>query len=64
MPQQNVEVVRSIYERWNRNPAANAEAVAAGNVDYDGLALDLFDPAVEVRQTAALPRHGRDLPRA
>jgi len=33
-------VIRSIYERWNRNP-----------VDF---ALDLFDPAVEIRQIGAI----------
>ena len=54
MSQKNLEVVRSIYERWNRYAAANAEAIASGNVEYEGFALDLFDPAVEVRQVGAI----------
>jgi ketosteroid isomerase-like protein len=55
MSQENVDVVRSIYERWNRHAAANAEVIASGNVEYEGFALDLFDPAVEVRQIDAIP---------
>jgi ketosteroid isomerase-like protein len=41
MSEENIEIVRSIYERWNRN-------------DGD-LAPDLFDPAVEIRQIATMP---------
>ncbi len=40
MSEENVEVVRSVYERWNRN-------------DGD-LAIDLFAPGVEIRQMARL----------
>jgi ketosteroid isomerase-like protein len=54
MSQENLQVIRSIYERWNRNPAGIAEAIAAGNANYDDFALDLFDPAVEIRQTGAM----------
>jgi hypothetical protein len=38
MPEADEEVVRRIYERWNTNSG--------------DLALDLFDPEVEVRQMA------------
>jgi ketosteroid isomerase-like protein len=54
MSQENVDVVRSIYERWNRNPAGITEAIASGNVEYEGFAVDLFDPAVEVRQVGTI----------
>ena len=40
MSEENVEIVRSVYERWNRN-------------DGD-LALDLLDPDIEIRQTATV----------
>jgi ketosteroid isomerase-like protein len=40
MSQENVEVIRTIYDRWNRN-------------DGD-LASDLFHPEVEIRQMASL----------
>jgi ketosteroid isomerase-like protein len=54
MPQKDTEVVRSIYERWNRDPAALAAALARGETDYDDFGLELIDPAVEVRQAGAL----------
>jgi hypothetical protein len=38
MSQENVEVIRTIYERWNRND----------------LGSDLFNPEVEIRQMASL----------
>jgi ketosteroid isomerase-like protein len=47
-------VVRSIYERWNRDPAGMAAAVTSGITDHDDFALDLFDPAVEIRQIGAV----------
>ena len=64
MSQESVEIVRSVYERWNHDPEGIAEALVSGSVHED-LALELFDPGVEIRQVGALPDsdgtfHGHD----
>lgn len=51
---QEQDVIRSVYERWNRHPAAFTASVAAGDLENEALALDLFDPDVEMRQTGAM----------
>jgi ketosteroid isomerase-like protein len=47
-------VVRSVYERWNRDPAAFAAAVASGDLEREELGLDLFDYEVEMQQTSLM----------
>jgi ketosteroid isomerase-like protein len=54
MSERNLELVEAVYARWNRNPAAMAKANLDGQRNYEDFALDLFDPAVEIRQTAAM----------
>lgn len=48
------ELIRRVYERWNRDPAAFAAAVASGDLEREELALDLFDPDVEMHQTSVM----------
>jgi ketosteroid isomerase-like protein len=57
MSRENVEIVRRVYEAWNRYAGTGFEE-AASNPEVVALVGELFDPDVEVQQLADIPGTG------